>query len=71
MEWGIGNLPNAKEEIAAANYPDIRLFTVAHKVAFTPQTDLGNSRWLVCNPQNVAANGWNGFSAVGYFSGAN
>ena len=69
MEWGIGNLTNAKEEIAAANYPNIRLFTVAHKVAFTPQTDLGNSRWLVCNPANVAANGWNGFSAVGYFFG--
>ena len=69
MEWGVGNLPNAKAEIAAANYPNIRLFTVAHKVAFTPQTDLGNSRWLVCNPTNVAANGWNGFSAVGYFFG--
>ena len=69
MEWGVGNLLNAKEEIAAANYPNIRLFTVGHKVAFTPQTGLGNSRWLVCNPSNVAANGWNGFSAVGYFFG--
>ena len=69
MEWGIGNLPNAKDEIRGANYPNIRLFTVAHKVAFTPQTGLGNSRWLVCNPANVAANGWNGFSAVGYFFG--
>ena len=69
MEWGIGNLPNAKDEIRGANYPNIRLFTVGHKVAFTPQTDLGNARWLVCNPANVAANGWNGFSAVGYFFG--
>lgn len=69
MEWGIGNLTNGKEEIAAANYPGIRLFTVAHKVAFSPQTDLGSSRWLVCNPQNVAAGGWNGFSAVAYFFG--
>ena len=69
MEWGVGNLTNAKEEIAAANIPNIRLFTVPKKAAFTPQTDLGNSRWLVCNPDNVSQGAWNGFSAVAYFFG--
>ena len=69
MEWGVGNLTNSKEEIAAANYPNIRLFTVPKKVAFTPQTELGNARWLVCNPDNVSQGIWNGFSAVGYFFG--
>ena len=29
MEMGIGMCNNAKEEIAAANYPQIRLFLVA------------------------------------------
>ncbi len=69
MEWGVGNLTDGKAEIAAANYPNIRLFTVPKKVAFTPQTELGNARWLVCNPDNVSQGQWNGFSAVGYFFG--
>ena len=68
MEFGVGNLTNAKEEIAAANYTFIRLFTVPKKVAFTPQTEL-SSRWLVCNPQNISQGAWNGFSAVAYFFG--
>lgn len=68
MEFGVGNLTNAREEIDAANYPLIRLFTMPKKVAFTPQTEL-KSRWLVCSPQNIAQGAWNGFSAVAYFFG--
>ena len=33
MEMGVGLCNNAKEEIAAANYPQIRLFTVANAKA--------------------------------------
>ena len=68
MEFGVGNLTNAQREIAAANYPLLRLFTVPKKVAFTPQTEL-ESRWLVCSPQNISQGAWNGFSAVAYFFG--
>ncbi|MCA1596030.1 MAG: sialate O-acetylesterase, partial [Chloroflexi bacterium] len=75
MEFGIGNGVNAKEEIAAANYPQIRLFTVAKAVALTPRAVLPppradlTSQWSVCTPETIATGGWNGFTAVGYFFG--
>jgi sialate O-acetylesterase len=70
MEMGIGNVNNAAQEIAAANYPDIRLFTVPKAVVGKPQKSFAApTRWLVCTPQNVAAGGWGGFSAVAYFFG--
>ncbi len=68
MEMGIGNVNNAAAEIAGANYPNIRLFTVPHATSFLPMDTL-NGKWDVCAPQTVAAGGWNGFSAVGYFFG--
>jgi sialate O-acetylesterase len=52
---------NYKSEIAAADYPNIRLFTVAQKIANTPQADCQGS-WSRCSPETVA-----GFSAVAYF----
>ncbi|BCM92022.1 hypothetical protein IAD21_03901 [Abditibacteriota bacterium] len=68
MEFGIGNLNNAKDEIDAANYPNIRLFTVPKRTSLTPQDNV-NSQWLVCNPTNINRGAWNGFSAVAYFFG--
>lgn len=64
MEFGVNGAIHAKTEIAAANFPTIRLFTVAKKVAKTPVEDLDNGEWLVCTPENVPA-----FSAVGFFFG--
>ncbi len=68
MEMGIGNVTNAQQEIATADYPQIRLFTVEKRIAYEPQK-LVTGKWDVCTPQTVAAGGWNGFSAVGYFFG--
>ena len=68
MEFGIGNSNNAQQEIESANYPQIRLFTVAKKVALVPQTTC-SGHWDVCTPDTVRAGGWNGFTAVGYFFG--
>lgn len=68
MEWGIDQANNGQQEIAAANYPDIRLFTVPQTVSGTPR-QLVNSQWLVCNPTNIAAGKSRGFSAVAYFFG--
>ncbi len=68
MEMGVGLVDNAQQEISAANFPLIRLFNVPKKVAFSPQSEL-NSRWLVCNPENIKQGNWNGFSAVAYFFG--
>jgi sialate O-acetylesterase len=64
MEFGMNGTKNSKTEIAAANFPTIRLFTVAKKVAKTPVEDLDNGEWLACTPENVSS-----FSAVGFFFG--
>ncbi len=68
MEQGIGISLNPQQEIANANYPQIRLFTVPKRVAYEPQSTV-KSQWLVCTPQTVANGGWGGFSAVGYYFG--
>ena len=68
MEMGIGNVYNAQAEIAHADYPNIRLFTVPKKVATEPES-LVSAAWQVCTPQSIANGGWNGFSAVAYFFG--
>jgi len=68
MEMGISNVNNAAQEIADANYPKIRLFTVQKTIATEPQT-LVKGQWEECNSKTIAYGGWGGFSAVGYFFG--
>jgi sialate O-acetylesterase len=52
---------NEEQEIAAANYPLIRMFTAAMTKAHDPQTSVPG-QWLVCSPATAPD-----FSAVGYF----
>lgn len=67
MEMGIG-VCNATNDIAHANFPNIRLLTVPKLIATTPvQTFQG--RWMACSPDTVAQGGWGGFSAAGFFFG--
>ncbi len=75
MEMGIRGSNNGAQEIANADHPQIRLFTVPQLTSLTPQTEV-NSQWLVCSPENIVKNsqggvqGGNlGFTAVGYFFG--
>ena len=68
MEMGIGACRNAKEEIAAADYPQIRLFTVAKVRAAQPARDV-KGHWAECSPKTVSADGWGGFSAAAYYFG--
>ena len=63
MQWSVQASANPEQEIAAANYPKIRLFYVTRKVAETPQSDCEGS-WVECSPETVP-----GFSAVAYFFG--
>ena len=70
MEFGVGMVTNAQQEIAAANYPNLRLMMVPHQVSGAPQENFSAPvSWKVCTPQNIAQGGWNGFSAVAYFFG--
>ena len=70
MEWPVGRpfkerpgAPSHADEIAAANYPQIRLFQVPDRVSTYERDDVAGS-WLACSPQSVA-----NFSATGYFFG--
>jgi sialate O-acetylesterase len=63
MEMAVQSCKDAQQEIAAADYPKIRLFTVTKKKASQPQTDC-KGRWVECTPATVP-----GFSAVAYFFG--
>jgi sialate O-acetylesterase len=66
MEWPVSSTNNAEAEIAVANYPKIRLFTVPKKVSAIPKDDIESGEWVECSPSTIP-----GFSAVGYFFGRN
>ncbi len=63
MQWPVIRAKDAKKEIAAANYPNIRLFTVRRSVSEKP-LDTVKGKWVKCSPATVGS-----FSAVGYFFG--
>ncbi len=63
MQWSVRASNNAEQEIAAADYPKIRLFSVKRTVAAEPQTDC-EGKWAACSPETVPD-----FTAVGYFFG--
>jgi sialate O-acetylesterase len=64
MEWSVEASANAKEEVAAADHPQLRLFNVeGHVTSPIPEKDV-NGRWMPCSPESVGK-----FSAVGYYFG--
>lgn len=64
MEWPVSGALNSKEEIAAANHPQIRLFNVPGHVAGPVPNDDPRGSWQICSPATIAP-----FSAVGYYFG--
>ncbi len=68
MEMGLAMCQKGKEEVAAANHPNIRLLLIPRTVAKEPAKDV-KSQWVRCQPDTVAAGGWNGFSAALYYFG--
>jgi len=68
MELGIGMAQDGAKEIAAANFPNIRLLMVPNLWRPEPQADMAGT-WKACTPESVAEGGWGGFSAAGYFFG--
>jgi sialate O-acetylesterase len=63
MQWTVSQAANPEQEIAAAKFPQIRMFNIERETAETPQTDC-KGKWLEANPANAGT-----FSAVGYFFG--
>lgn len=73
MEKPIGNQPgqksclNAEEELAAANYPNIRLFKLDRVMSATPFDDIQKfDAWRSCDSNVLASTS---FSAAAYFFG--
>lgn len=64
MEWNAAKgYNNSRDEVANANYPNLRLFQVTKIGAESPQnTVVGN--WAACSPTSVKE-----FSAIAYFFG--
>lgn len=63
MEWTVSRSMNAKEEIAAAKYPGIRVFMVPKVAANQPQKDI-NAKWIEVSPETIS-----NVTAVGYYFG--
>jgi len=63
MQWAVSNSLNAQQEIAEADYPQIRLFTMPRRPAGTPQENC-DGKWVPCHRSTIP-----GFSAVAYFFG--
>ena len=64
MEFHLITAKNGEEEIAASDYPDIRLFTVKKRISQNPQDQLEDGEWLKCSPATSPH-----FSAIAYFFG--
>lgn len=63
MSMRVKDAKDAETEIAAANFPKVRMFTVTKKASGQPESEC-EGKWEVCDP---AAAGH--FSAVAYFFG--
>jgi len=60
----VSGVKNAKSEIAAANYPKIRLFRTLNRVADHPLEDVAAHTWVVTTPETIGD-----FSAAAFFFG--
>ncbi len=68
MEMGVNVSQDAQNEVAAADFPKIRLLMVQNRWTPQPQKDF-EGEWKLCSPKTIAEGGWGGFSAAGYYFG--
>ena len=64
MEWKVEVADNAKQEIAEASHPSIRLFAAPQIPANEPLRSIHGAWWVECSPTTIAK-----FSALGYYFG--
>jgi sialate O-acetylesterase len=60
-KYYFAGVANEAAEVAAANYPQIRMFSGEWTRSYEPRSEVDGS-WKVCTPENVRE-----FSAIGYF----
>lgn len=63
MEWMLAQAANGEREVAAANHPRLRLFTIKKRLSPIPLDDVTGT-WAASTPESAAR-----FSAVAYFFG--
>lgn len=63
MQWTVSQAANPEQEIAAANFPQIRMFTVERATSLEPAADVKGT-WKATSPTATAQ-----FSAVAYYFG--
>ncbi|WP_167459391.1 sialate O-acetylesterase [Pedobacter jejuensis] len=63
MEFNLKDVFNADREVNAANYPQIRLYSIDKQISLTEKEDTKGS-WNLCTSDNAKY-----FSAIGYFFG--
>lgn len=63
MGMSVRDSANGEAEVAEANFPFIRLFSVASNPVLKPVADV-KGQWEVCSPQSIGR-----FSGAGYFFG--
>lgn len=62
MEFSMKELLNADAEVAAAQFPKIRIFRVEHRPSDFPRSDVPAKTWALCTPASTADS-----SAVAYY----
>jgi len=63
MQWALSKTARAKEDIPAADFPDLRVFLTPQVTAASPKRNVGG-QWLLTTPENAGR-----FTAVGYYFG--
>ncbi|HEX8340882.1 MAG TPA: sialate O-acetylesterase [Tepidisphaeraceae bacterium] len=63
MQFALAGANDGAAEVAAADHPQLRLFSVRQAASDVPAADVAGE-WTVCTPKTAAR-----FSAVGYFFG--
>jgi sialate O-acetylesterase len=77
MAMQVKEVRDGQTEVAAADYPGIRLLNVPTELSGRPEDNIlastakpgGDANWMRCSPANIVSGRWGGFSAVGYFFG--
>jgi sialate O-acetylesterase len=62
MTFSLDGTEGGAEEVAKADYAQIRLFTVSRKIALSPRDNTLPAHWQICTPDTAKS-----FSAVAYF----
>jgi sialate O-acetylesterase len=64
MQLGLKRTRHGAEEIAAANHPEIRVFTIQQQVSYS-HADLPQGAWKIVSPETAGEGG--GISAAAYY----